>query len=109
MGSKNDGFAASPAVRVQRSTSIALEATLALPESKKRRHEIRQQDRADSSEVEDRRGGGFSGRGVGFGIGGLGVVGTLIVVALRLLGGSDPTVDDSAAPVNDGPAPPPRP
>lgn len=41
-------------------------------------------DRADASQVEDRRG---MGRMIGAGAGGLGLVGTLIYVALQLLGG----------------------
>jgi uncharacterized protein len=50
-------------------------------------------DRADSSMVDDRRGAGLSRGALGAGVGGLGVVGTLIYLAIRLLGG-DVTVDE---------------
>src|SRR3954453_2652417 len=43
-------------------------------------------DRADASQVEDRRGGGFPGGGYGVG-GGLGVVGVIVVVIFKLLSG----------------------
>ncbi len=49
-------------------------------------------DRADGTQVEDRRG---MGRTIGAGVGGLGLVGTLIYVALQLLGGS---ASDGSAP-----------
>jgi hypothetical protein len=35
-------------------------------------------DRADESQVEDRRGGGFPGGGLGMGFGGLGIAGGVI-------------------------------
>lgn len=50
-------------------------------------------DQADASQVEDRRGQrfGFPGGRMGAGVGGLGLVGTLVYVALQaLLGGGDP-------------------
>jgi predicted metalloprotease len=53
-------------------------------------------DRADESEVEDRRGQrggggfGFPGGRVGAGVGGLGLVGTLVYVALQMLTGQNP-------------------
>ncbi len=54
-------------------------------------------DNADSSEVEDRRGQGmsFPGGAMGAGVGGLGLVGTLVVLAIRLLGGNV-AVDDGS-------------
>jgi predicted metalloprotease len=52
-------------------------------------------DNADSSEVEDRRGMSFPGGAVGAGVGGLGLVGTLVVIAIRLLGGNV-VVDDGS-------------
>ena len=52
-------------------------------------------DNADSSQVEDRRGMGFPGGPVGAGVGGLGLVGTLVVLAIRLLGGNV-AVDDGS-------------
>ena len=52
-------------------------------------------DNADSSEVEDRRGGGFPGGPMGAGVGGLGLVGTLVFLAIRLLGGNV-AVDDGS-------------
>ncbi len=59
-------------------------------------------DRADAGQVDDRRGSRMST--LGFGAGGLGVVGTLIYVALQLLGGgggsSDPSLG-SSDPAND--------
>ncbi|MGD0837574.1 MAG: neutral zinc metallopeptidase [Polyangia bacterium] len=42
-------------------------------------------DRADESQVEDRRGAGFSGGRVGVGVGGLGLVGGAIYLVLQLL------------------------
>jgi uncharacterized protein len=55
-------------------------------------------DQADASQVDDRRGGGggfnFPGGGWGVGAGGLGIVGTLIVVAIQLLGGNVSVSDD---------------
>ena len=64
-----------------------------------------QGDSADSSTVEDRR--GFPGGRVGMAGGGLGIVGVLIVVLVRALGG---TVDDgtSGAPPNGAPPSDPR-
>ena len=55
-------------------------------------------DQADGSQVEDRRGGGFRfpGGGMGAGAGGLGIIGLLIVGAIKLLGGDVVT--------NDGPS-----
>lgn len=52
-------------------------------------------DNADSSEVEDRRGMSFPGGAMGAGVGGLGLVGTLVVIAIRLLGGNV-VVDDGS-------------
>lgn len=52
-------------------------------------------DRADSAQVDDRRGSGFPGGMLGAGAGGLGVIGTLIYVAIQLLGGNVP---DAPAP-----------
>jgi len=44
----------------------------------------------DTSSVEDvRGGGGFGGRGVAFGGGGLGLVGVVIYILIQVLGGSD--------------------
>jgi len=44
-------------------------------------------DRADESQVEDRRGARFPGGRVGAGVGGLGLVGGAIYLALQLLAG----------------------
>jgi predicted metalloprotease len=52
-------------------------------------------DNADTSQVEDRRGTSFPGGAVGAGVGGLGLVGTLVVIAIRLLGGNV-VVDDGS-------------
>src|SRR4051812_1091975 len=63
-------------------------------------HEMKfdENDSADASQVEDRRGAGFSGGRLGAGVGGLGLVGTLIFLAFNLftggnatLGGAEPT------------------
>lgn len=59
-------------------------------------------DRADASQVEDRRGGGFPGGGYGVG-GGLGVVGVIVVVVFKLLSGDtrgavEVAVDNATAP-----------
>jgi uncharacterized protein len=58
-------------------------------------------DQGDN-QVEDRRGAGFPGGRIGAGFGGLGLVGTLIVVAIRLLGG-DVTPDAGSATTTGAP------
>lgn len=55
-------------------------------------------DRADSAQVDDRRGSGFPGGMLGAGAGGLGLIGTLIYVAIQLLGGNVSSGDSSSAP-----------
>jgi predicted metalloprotease len=58
-------------------------------------------DQADASQVEDRRGEGgfnFPGGRWGAGAGGLGLVGTLIVLAFQFLGGSATTSSDPTSP-----------
>ena len=53
-------------------------------------------DQANGSQVEDRRGaGGITGFHVGAGAGGLGIIGVIIVAAVRLLGGDVTTSSDS--------------
>jgi predicted metalloprotease len=58
-------------------------------------------DQGDN-QVEDRRGAGFPGGRIGAGFGGLGLVGALIVVAVRLLGG-DVTSDAGSATTTGAP------
>lgn len=56
-------------------------------------------DQADTSEVEDRRGMSFPGGRMGAGVGGLGLVGTLLFIAIRLLGG-DVVIDNGGGQAN---------
>jgi uncharacterized protein len=56
-------------------------------------------DRADSVQVDDRRGSGIPGGMLGAGAGGLGLIGTLIYVAIQLLGG-DVSAGSSSAPAS---------
>ena len=55
-------------------------------------------DRADSAQVDDRRGSGLSGKMIGAGAGGLGVIGTLIYLAFQLLAGD--VASDAADPTS---------
>jgi uncharacterized protein len=72
--------------------------------------EFDDRDRADESEVEDRRGMRFPGGGVGMGVGGLGLVGGVIYLAIQIWASSgSPTgaavgrlIEESQRPVQTG-------
>ena len=59
-------------------------------------------DRADSSQVEDRRGIHFPGGGYGAGAGGISLLGLLVYMAFRLLGGEVRAVPDDPSPPAPG-------
>ncbi len=73
------------------------------------------EDRADSSEVEDRRGMRFPGGGVGMGVGGLGLVGGVIYFVVQVMASNgNPTaaavgrlIEESQRGVQTGPPAPP--